>query len=150
MRIVVAARAARRRAGFGQARVLAERAHRPWPVPSGPWVMAHTWRDLLFAHWPLPADALRPYVTAALLIDTYDGSAWLGITPFEVSGLRPRGVTPLPRLSRFPEWLTERYCLYTVDRRGQILRAEIHHPHGRSNPRPPPSKRTPCPHRGSH
>lgn len=24
-------------------------------------------------------------------------------------------------------WLTERYCLYTVDRRGRVYRAEIHH-----------------------
>jgi uncharacterized protein YqjF (DUF2071 family) len=207
----------RRWAEVGQARVLAQRAHRPWPVPRGPWVMAQTWLDLLFAHWRVPAEALRPHVAAALPIDTYDGTAWLGITPFEVSGLRPRGLPPFPRLSRFPElnvrtyttldgkpgiwffsldaksaaavagarftyrlpyyhadmeierrdgglryrsqrvissgppaalraryeptgpaappapgtlehWLTERYCLYTVDRRGAILRAEIHHP----------------------
>jgi uncharacterized protein YqjF (DUF2071 family) len=179
--------------------------------------MAQTWRDLLFAHWRVPPELLRPHVPHALPIDTHDGGAWLGITPFEVSGLRPRGLMPLPRLSRFPElnvrtyttlddkpgiwffsldagsaaavagarltyrlpyfragmeieraagelryrserapghgapaalrvryapsgpaapaergtlehWLTERYCLYTVGRRGRILRADIHHP----------------------
>ncbi len=26
-----------------------------------------------------------------------------------------------------PFWLTERYCLYTVDKRGQIYRTDIHH-----------------------
>jgi uncharacterized protein YqjF (DUF2071 family) len=87
----------------GQAAVLSERAHRPWPVPDAPWVMAQTWLDLLFAHWRLPPEALRPHLPAALPIDTFHGSAWLGITPFEVSGLRPRGLPPLPRLSRFPE-----------------------------------------------
>ncbi len=25
-------------------------------------------------------------------------------------------------------WLTERYCLYTLDERGTVLRGEIHHP----------------------
>ncbi|MDB4893755.1 MAG: hypothetical protein JWN15_17, partial [Firmicutes bacterium] len=28
-------------------------AHRPWPLPSGPWLMAQTWERLLFAHWPV-------------------------------------------------------------------------------------------------
>src|SRR4051794_11874927 len=86
-----------------QSRGLAERAHRPWPVPEAPWVMGQTWEDLLFAHWPLPVDVLRPHLPDALPIDTYDGHAWLGITPFEVLGLRVRGTPPIPRLSRFPE-----------------------------------------------
>lgn len=37
-------------------------AHRPWPLPSGAWVMKQNWHDLLFAHWPLPPEALRPLV----------------------------------------------------------------------------------------
>jgi uncharacterized protein len=86
-----------------QGRVASNTAHRPWPLPLGPWLMAQTWGDLLFAHWPLPAAVLRPLVPERLPIDTFDGSAWLGVTPFEVSGLRPRGAPPLPWLSRFPE-----------------------------------------------
>jgi uncharacterized protein YqjF (DUF2071 family) len=198
--------------------------HRPWPVPPGPWAHAQTWRRLLFAHWPLPPAALRPLVPATLPLDTFDGRAWLGIVPFSLTGLRVRGLPPLPGLSAFPElnvrtyvtldgkpgvyffsldagnplavagarllrlpycfaamavrpardpagagwvhyasrrlipgppgspdavlraryrpvgpatpaapdtldaWLTERYCLYTVDRRGRAARLEIHHP----------------------
>jgi uncharacterized protein YqjF (DUF2071 family) len=26
-------------------------AHRPWPMPEGPWIMAMRWDNLLFAHW---------------------------------------------------------------------------------------------------
>jgi uncharacterized protein YqjF (DUF2071 family) len=152
-----------------------------------------------------------------LPIDSFEGQAWVGITPFLVSGLRLRGTTPLPRVSRFPElnvrayvtvgdkpgiyflsldaarrsavvsarrfyrlpyfhaemaryddgeavrfssvrtssdgppaafeahfwpggpvsaagpgslehFLAERYCLYTLDQRGRVLRGEIHHP----------------------
>ncbi len=37
----------------GQGAVLRERAHRPWVLPSEPWLMAQTWEDLLFAHWPV-------------------------------------------------------------------------------------------------
>ena len=82
---------------------LAQTDHRPWPLPRAPWVMGQTWIDLLFAHWPVPPEWLRPAVPDALPIDTFEGSAWLGITPFEVVGARPRGLPPLPWLSRFPE-----------------------------------------------
>jgi uncharacterized protein len=88
---------------LAQARVLNQTANRPWPLPEGPWLMAQTWRDLLFAHWRVPPDLLREKLPAALPLDTFDGSAWIGVTPFEVSGLRPRGGLPLPLVSRFPE-----------------------------------------------
>lgn len=87
----------------GQARVLDETGHRPWPLPSRPWLMAQSWNDLLFAHWPVPAERLQSVVPAEVQIDTFDGSAWIGITPFEVSGLRLRGAPPAPAISRFPE-----------------------------------------------
>ena len=77
--------------------------HRPWPIPSEPWIMAQRWSDLLFAHWPLPLDAVRPLVPSALPIDTYDGSAWLSIASFYLSHLRPRYVPALPWVSEFPE-----------------------------------------------
>ena len=33
--------------------------HRPWPLPSGAWLMAQTWQDLLFAHWPIEPSAVQ-------------------------------------------------------------------------------------------
>ena len=197
-----------------QSRVVAVTAHRHWPLPPGSWLQAQTWRDLLFAHWRVDADRLRAVVAPELPIDTFDGSAWLAVTPFEVTGLRLRGTWPPPRVSRFAEtnvrtyttvegkpgiyffsldaasrlavvgarrsyrlpyfharmaieraggevtytsrrttgeaslrvryrpvrapsrprpgtlehFLTERYCLYTVDERRRVHRAEIHHP----------------------
>jgi uncharacterized protein YqjF (DUF2071 family) len=191
-------------------------AHRPWPLPRGPWLMTQKWHDLLFAHWPVPAAALRPLVPAALPLDTWEGRAWVGVVPFRMTGVRPRAVPPLPGLSAFLEvnvrtyvtlggkpgvyffsldaenplavraarslfnlpyfdagmslerdgeaigyrsrrthrgappaelaasyrpvgepapaaagsldaWLTERYCLYSVGRRGRARRLEIHH-----------------------
>jgi uncharacterized protein YqjF (DUF2071 family) len=95
-----------------QGRVLRATAHRPWPLPDEPWVMAQTWEDLLFAHWPVPVAALRPHVPEPLPVDTFDGTAWLGVTPFEVSGLRLRGTPPPPRLSRFPELNVRTYTTF--------------------------------------
>ena len=189
--------------------------HRRRSLPYGPWVMGQTWTDLLFAHWPVDPAHMRRLIPAQLPLDVRDGRAWLGVTPFEVRGLRPRGIPPAGPQSRFPElnvrtyveldgrpgiwffsldagsraavaaarlayrlpyfparmrvlrsgdwigyeserrggdprpalraryrptgaaapaapgslehWLTERYCLYTLDGRGRLYRAEIHH-----------------------
>jgi uncharacterized protein YqjF (DUF2071 family) len=88
---------------FHQRAVLTDADHRPWPLPERSWFMGQSWLDLLFAHWRVPEEALRQVVPAQLPIDTYDGDAWLGITPFSVSGLRLRGTAPAPGLSSFPE-----------------------------------------------
>jgi uncharacterized protein len=65
--------------------------------------MGQSWLDLMFAHWPLPETTLRQVVPATVPIDTFDGTAWIGVTPFEIVGAHLRGVPPLPWLSRFPE-----------------------------------------------
>lgn len=77
--------------------------HRPWPMPSRPWIMAQSWHDLLFAHWSVDPAMLRPHVPTKLDIDTFDGQAWLGIVPFSMSGVRLRWTPALPWLSAFPE-----------------------------------------------
>src|SRR5581483_6001353 len=74
-----------------------------WPAPAGPPVMRMVWEDLLFIHLPLPVEALRPLIPRALPLDTFDGSAWLGIVPFRMSGVRPWGLPALPGMSAFPE-----------------------------------------------
>lgn len=83
--------------------ILQVQDHRPWPLPSGPWVMAQQWLDLLFAHWPIPMETMRALVPAQLPLDTWDGSAWVGVVPFRMAGVRPRLIPPVPWLSAFPE-----------------------------------------------
>src|SRR5512144_3404062 len=83
--------------------LLTEIAHRPWPMPRGPWVMKQAWHDLLFAHWPVPLATMRAAVPRALDLDTFEGRAWLGIVPFRMSGVRPRWTPSVPGLSAFPE-----------------------------------------------
>jgi uncharacterized protein len=90
-------------AAVRQASSLEETEHRPWALPAAPWVMGQTWDDLLFAHWRVDADVLRPRVPERLSIDEHDGSAWIGVTPFVVSALRARGTVPLPYVSSFRE-----------------------------------------------
>ena len=83
--------------------ILSRTGHRPYPVPPGSWALFMSWHDLLFMHWPIPEEALRSLIPPALHLDTFDGSAWLGITPFRMSGTRPRSLPSVPPLSNFPE-----------------------------------------------
>ena len=78
-------------------------AHRPWPVPDRPWAMFMRWHELMFMHWPVPAEALRPLIPPALSIDTFDGEAWLGVVPFRMSGIRAHFLPPIPGTAAFPE-----------------------------------------------
>jgi uncharacterized protein YqjF (DUF2071 family) len=74
--------------------------------------MGQTWHDLLFAHWALPPETLRPLIPQPLQLDLRDAQAWVGVTPFVISGLRLRGTPPLPWLSRFPELNVRTYVEY--------------------------------------
>jgi uncharacterized protein YqjF (DUF2071 family) len=91
---------------------LAVVGHRPWPLPQGPWLMAQTWSDLLFAHWPLPPEQLSGLLPPGVEPDLFDGSAWLGVTPFEVRGLRLHGTPAVPLLSRFAETNVRTYVTF--------------------------------------
>ncbi len=48
------------------------------------------WHDLLFLHWPVVPDLIRPLIPQGLELDTFDGSAWIGVVPFRMSGVRPQ------------------------------------------------------------
>jgi len=66
---------------------------------------------LLFAHWEVPVDVLRPLIPPALEIDTFGGRAWLGVVPFRMSGVRMRGTPAVPGFSRFPELNVRTYVV---------------------------------------
>ena len=59
--------------------------HRPDRRPAG-W---QRWRELLFVHWPIPVEALRPLIPERLHIDTFDGVAYIGVVPFAMEGVQP-------------------------------------------------------------
>jgi uncharacterized protein len=97
---------------------LRETGHRPWPLPERRWFMGQSWRGLLFAHWRVDPEALRRVVPEQLPLDVREGAAWIGVTPFLVTGLRLRLTPPAPLLSRFEELNVRTYV--TVDGRPGI------------------------------
>ena len=72
-------------------------------MPDGPWIMTQSWHDLLFAHWPVEVDALRELIPPGLELELFDQRAWLGVIPFHMTNVSPRGVPSLPWVSEFSE-----------------------------------------------
>jgi uncharacterized protein len=66
--------------------------------PKGQPVMHQDWGKLLFIHWRIEENILRPHIPASLEIDTYGDSAWIAITPFTMWDIRafPPFVPPVP------------------------------------------------------
>ena len=65
--------------------------------------MYQSWGKLLFMHWPVEPEILRPLIPAQLSIDTFAGQAWIGIVPFTMWGIRASFLPPIPGTSAFHE-----------------------------------------------
>jgi uncharacterized protein YqjF (DUF2071 family) len=66
-------------------------------------VMRQNWRDLLFLHWPFSPEEVRPFLPPQLELDLFDTTAYVGLVPFTMTGVRPVGFPPVRGLSSFHE-----------------------------------------------
>ena len=48
------------------------------------------WYDLIFLHWPVRPEVIRPLIPPTLELDLFDGWCWVGVVPFRMSGVRSR------------------------------------------------------------
>jgi uncharacterized protein len=74
-------------------------------------VMNQSWRALTFLHWRYDPDVIRRALPTGLTLDTFDGSAWVGLAPFELADVAPPRLFAVPWLSRFPETNVRTYVL---------------------------------------
>jgi uncharacterized protein len=65
--------------------------------------MRQKWRDLLFLHWAVDAQALRRLIPPQLELDLFDETAYVGLVFFTMTGVRPVGLPPVWGLSTFHE-----------------------------------------------
>jgi uncharacterized protein len=66
-------------------------------------VMRQNWRNLLFLHWPIRPERLRALVPRALELDLFDDTAYVGLVPFTMTGVRPVGLPAVWGVSSFHE-----------------------------------------------
>ncbi|WP_028393328.1 YqjF family protein [Bacillus cihuensis] len=86
--------------------------HRPFPLPSLPWLLSQVWEDLLFIHYPMDPNVLRNYVPLELELDVYQNRAWITIIPFRVTKMKGRGIPSLPLLNAYLEINVRTYVKY--------------------------------------
>lgn len=75
----------------------------PQPEPVRFAAMIQSWCNLTFLHWRYPVSTIATRVPAPWTVESFDGSAWVGITPFLLRDLRPPILPALPWISKFPE-----------------------------------------------
>jgi uncharacterized protein len=76
--------------------ILRKTDHRPYPLPSAPWIMRETWSKVLLAHWSLPPGLIRPLMPPHLELDTFAEEAYISILAFRMSGVRLHFLPPIP------------------------------------------------------
>lgn len=91
------------------------RATPPEPVRRA--AMLNRWSDVSFLHWRVDPVVVRPLVDPALEIDTFGGSAWIGLVPFHIA-MRPPFVPAVPVATTFPETNVRTYVRDASGSRG--------------------------------
>ena len=82
-------------------------------------VMRMGWRLLTYVHWRVDPDQVARLLPEGLGPDVFDGSAWVGLIPFDMRGIRPPGVPDvLPYVGSFPETNVRTYVVGPDGRRG--------------------------------
>ncbi|WP_026702226.1 YqjF family protein [Salibacterium aidingense] len=91
------------------------------------WIARQTWEDLLFIHWAVNVEDLRPHIPDFLDIETFNGKAWIGVVPFQASENRLRGMSrPLP-FSTFLELNVRTYVSYRGEPGVYFLTMDANH-----------------------
>jgi uncharacterized protein YqjF (DUF2071 family) len=70
------------------------------PVERAP--MVQSWDEVTFLHWRFEPDTVQRVLPTGLTVETFDGSAWVGLVPFFLRVGLP-GVPPVPWVSCFAE-----------------------------------------------
>lgn len=77
-----------------------------------PWIMTQEWHELLFLHWPVPAEWLQAHIPAELELDLFDGEAWIGVVPFRAKATRIRFGPPIPGVREYFELNVRTYVKF--------------------------------------
>lgn len=72
----------------------------PYEIKRPPMTM--TWEQLTLLHWRYPAEEVQRLLPKGLSVETFDGSAWVGLVPFRMSVSLP-GLSIGKRWLNFPE-----------------------------------------------
>jgi uncharacterized protein YqjF (DUF2071 family) len=78
-------------------------------VPVERAAMVHWWEDVTFIHWRFDPAVVQRVLPQGLTVETFDGSAWVGLVPFFLRVGLPK-MRSVPWLSRFAETNVRTYA----------------------------------------
>jgi uncharacterized protein YqjF (DUF2071 family) len=61
-----------------------------------------SWDTMTFVHWRVEPERIQALLPEGLQVDVYDGSAWVGLTPFVMGNMRPLSLPDLPDSRSIP------------------------------------------------
>src|SRR5262245_7275543 len=73
-------------------------------------VMLQGWHEIAFIHWSAEPSLVQPRLPAGLTADIINGQAWISLTPFLLTGLRPP-LCPRALGLNFPEMNLRTYVV---------------------------------------
>lgn len=80
-------------------------------------IMAQGWHDLTAVHWRYDPAIVQRLLPAGFTVDTFDGSAWVGMIPFHMHRVRFPHLPAFGPLSTFPETNIRTYLVDPAGRR---------------------------------
>ena len=85
--------------------------HLPFSMPDRSFAISQQWRELTFMHWKIDPERLKPHLPDGLESDLFEGDAYVGVIPFLMKNVRPRGLPSVPGISTFAEFNVRTYVV---------------------------------------
>jgi uncharacterized protein YqjF (DUF2071 family) len=82
--------------------ILEDTSNRLYALPGRPWKYFQQWNNVLLLHWSIPAEALDGLLPEGVVLDTYNGQAWISLAAFGVSRMKLKQII-IPFASDFEE-----------------------------------------------
>lgn len=79
--------------------------------------MSQRWTDLAYYHWRYDPADVQSHLPDGVRVDTFDGSAWVGVVPFVMRDVRLGPSPPVPWLGTFVEINVRSYVIDAAGRR---------------------------------
>lgn len=84
-------------------KILKQITHRPWEIPKSGWLYYQQWNHVLFFHWAVDAEILKPLIPEGLELDLFEDKAYISLVPFTMQQIRPRFLPAVSFVSDFHE-----------------------------------------------
>ena len=92
--------------------ILANTANRHYPLPKRNWKYFQQWNSCFFLHWSMPPEIISGLLPSDLLLDTFEGNAWVSLAAFDVDKMRVHYLPPFPYISNFKEINVKTYVTH--------------------------------------